>query len=110
MSFDKAAYWAKRNGVKMLGKANLSTRIVCRRCKGGDGQLIKDTFFCRKGCDQNSLWDRIVGFFGFGNWRVIYPDGNRSEPMSRRVAASYRFHFGGLLLRTSAAIRNPGLS
>lgn len=110
MTFDKAAYWKKRNALKMLGKATLSTRIVCRRCRGGEGQLIKKTFFCRKGCDQNKLWDRIVGFFGLGRWRVVYLDGNHSEPMSRRVAANYREHFGGLLIRTAAAIRNPGLS
>lgn len=108
MSFDKETYWAERRAKK--GETfKLSTRIACRRCNGTNGQFLKDTFFCAKGCDQNSLRDRIVGFLGFGNWRVVYPDGERSEPMGRRVAEAYRKHFGGLLLRTAAPIRNPQL-
>lgn len=111
MTFDKAAYWEKRKQdkldklVRLNNKTHLVSRIVCRRCRGSEGQLIKETFFCRNGCDQNPLWDRIVGFFGFGNWRVIYRDGERSISMTRKVAEHCRVRAGGgLLLRTHAPV------
>lgn len=109
MTFDKAAYWREKNARKIAGKAAApaatSTRIVCLRCKGSSGQLIKETFFCANGCDPNSYWNRVVGYFGFGNWRVIYLDGERSIPMTRRVAEFCRDRAGGgLLLRTQKPV------
>lgn len=109
MTFDKAAYWKEREAKKnkSLVQVKVARRIVCRRCHGSDGMFIKETFFCRRGCDQNSLWNRIKGFFGLGNWRVIYPDGERSIPMTRRVAQFCRNRAGGVLLHTKAPITFP---
>ncbi len=110
MSFDKAAYWREKNARKIAGKAAnsavISTRIVCRRCKGSAGQLVNGAFFCANDCDQNPLWDRIVGYFKLGNWRVIYRgDGQISIPMTRRVAEfCMKRAGGGRLIRTKAPI------
>lgn len=111
MSFDKAAYWREKNARKIAGKtaapaAVISTRIVCRRCQGSAGQLVNGAFFCANDCDQNPLWDRIIGYLRLGNWRVIYRgDGQISIPMTRRVAEfCMKRAGGGRLIRTKAPI------
>ena len=113
MTFDKAKYWAdkeaKKKGKVLPSELKIAGRIVCSRCSGTRGLFLNDHFFCFHKCDQNSRWDRFMGWLGLGNWRVIYPDGRRSEPMGRRTAEGYRFLFGGDLIRTKAAIRNPSL-
>lgn len=33
-----------------------------------------------------------------GEWRVLYPDGQRSQPFSRKVAEDYAEMFGGKVI------------
>lgn len=109
MAFDKESYWKEKTARKIAGKAAaavISTRLVCRRCEGSAGQLVNGAFFCANDCDQNPLWDRIVGYLGLGNWRVIYRgDGQISIPMTRRVAEfCMKRAGGGRLIRTKAPV------
>lgn len=49
--------------------------------------------WCRKwrsGADRSRDFNRL-----YGEYRVIYPDGLRSEPMCFDVAENYRKIFGG---------------
>ncbi len=55
----------------------------------------------------------MFGFFkkalNLGNWRVVYPDGNRSRPMCYETAKDYAKMFGGHITPTDDPIYDLGL-
>lgn len=52
---------------------------------------------------------QIKKIFGFGNWRVIYPDEKQSMPMRYDTAKDYAKMFVGKVVPTDSKIFHLGL-